>query len=1068
MNILIVKDNFTQKSLLEEQIRSLGHEVTTCVPGTALERYQQTIYSLIILDVESANLDEVKLCRQIRALPERDRDLILVIARQNDLQQIKAELEVGVDDYLIKPIKVEQLKMRLAAIERQLFRLTQLKMKIKYLTGVLHVIRNTSHLIGKEKDYHRLLQSICDMLAETQGILSVQIKLLDASGFLVKIAESGINQKFTLLAEQGAQDSPSRFTAAPLQSAIAEHLPVFRNSASGTVEPTTSEKITTWLDHDGRSYGLMTVFLSSILASTEEEHGFLKEVAVDIAAALYSIEIDLKRKRTERALLESQARYQELGDTITDPFFVFDKDLILTYWNRAAENFTEIAMPDALGKSVYEIFPNIQGTEAEEGYRKLLETRQPQSFIQKYQLKSKLFFFEVSIYPSRESFSVFAKDITLRKQMEDALKKSWDYLENLNNSLGDAICTVKMPEQVIEYVNRSVENIFGYTVDECIGKHTDMFFPDHDSYGDFSRRLMEAIQQRKDILRTEHVLQRKNGKGFTAEIITTFLREQNTPTGIISIVRDITDRKHMELALEQERASLTRKVEERTAELKRINAELARASQLKDEFLANMSHDLRTPLNAILGYAKILKKTKNLSQLQIEGLETIQSSGEHLLNLINDILDLSKIEAGRLELHPTKFHLPEFLEQIASMIRIRAEYKEIAFAYEHDLNLPVGVCADEKRLREVLINLLDNAVKFTEKGSVCLRVSAIREFHELKEFDVLSSENSPTHQLTNSSTPKTHQLRFEVEDTGPGIAPEQRDEIFLPFQQGGKQRYSSEGTGLGLSISQQLVKMMGGELHVESTVGEGSTFWFELDLPEVPESCLKTRLPQPEITSYRGVQRTVMIVDDNRGNRAVLRGMLLPLGFEIIEAVSGQECLDTATRVKPDVIFLDLRMPGMDGFETAQRIRASPEIRDVTIIAISASVFEETRKTSLESGCNDFLSKPIEEEQLLECLHTHLNLEWIYRDDVGGNMLPEVRTSPISPLTVTLPAAEADILRQLAVCGNITRLLDQLDHIERLGEQYRPLVTELRKLAKSFQVNKIVEYFEQLEKTHER
>ena len=803
----------------------------------------------------------------------------------------------------------------------------------------------------------------------------------------------------------------------------------------------------------------MTVLLSSILASTEEEQGFLKEVAVDIAAALYSIEIDLKRRRTERALQESQARYQELGDTITDPFFVFDKDLILTYWNRAAENFTGIAMSDALGKSLYEIFPNIQGTEAEEGYRKLLETRQPQSFIQKYQLKGKLFFFEVSIYPSRDSFSVFAKDVTYRKQMEDALKKSWDYLENLNNSLGDAIFTVKMPEQVIEYVNRAVENIFGYTVEDCIGKQTDMFFPDHNSYRDFSRRLMEAIQQKKDILRTEQVLKRKNGKGFTSEIITTFFSENNEPTGVISIVRDITDRKQMELALEQERASLARKVEERTAELKRINAELARASQLKDEFLANMSHDLRTPLNAILGYAKILKKTENLSPLQLEGLETIQRSGEHLLNLINDILDLSKIEAGRLELHPTQFHLPEFLQQIASMIRIRAEHKEIAFAYAPDLNLPIGVCTDEKRLREVLINLLDNAVKFTEKGTVCFRVYELDELHELG-----SSKTHKTQKLTNS---ETHKLRFEVEDTGIGIAPEQIEEIFLPFHQVGKQHYATEGTGLGLSISQQLVEMMGGELQVESTIGEGSTFWFELEMPEVPESSLKTRLPQPEIIGYRGVQRTVMIVDDNRENRAVLMNMLLPLGFEILEAASGPECLDTAARVKPDIILLDLRMPVMDGFETAQRIRESPEIQDVTMIAISASVFEETRKTSLEAGCNDFLSKPIEEERLLECLHTHLNLEWIYRDAVGGNTPPEAQTSPMFPSVVVLPAAEADILRQLAVCGNITRLLDQLEHIEQLGKQYLPLVTELRKLAKSFQVHKIVEYFEQLEKSHE-
>jgi CheY-like chemotaxis protein len=398
------------------------------------------------------------------------------------------------------------------------------------------------------------------------------------------------------------------------------------------------------------------------------------------------------------------------------------------------------------------------------------------------------------------------------------------------------------------------------------------------------------------------------------------------------------------------------------------------------------------------------------------------------------------------------------------MIRIRAEHKDIVFVYENDPNLPVGVYADEKRLREVLINLLDNAVKFTEKGKVIFKVTKFETRNVEHEARKLGSENEETLFPVSSFQFQTR-IRFEVEDTGIGIASEQLETIFLPFQQVGKYRYSTEGTGLGLAISQQLVKMMGGELYVESVVSEGSTFWFELDLPEILELCPKTWVQQPEIIGYRGAQRTIMIVDDQQENRAVLRNMLFPLGFEILETENGQECLDMVARSTPDLILLDLLMPEIDGFETAKRIREMPEIRDMKIIAISASVFEETRERSLEAGCDDFLAKPIEEEILLERLQIQLNLEWVYRDDFGGDS--QADKPSFSTIDVSLPTEEADILRKLAVCGNITRLLEQLKHLETLGEHYLPLVTELRKFAKSFQVQNIVKYLEHLEKHHE-
>ena len=773
--------------------------------------------------------------------------------------------------------------------------------------------------------------------------------------------------------------------------------------------------------------------------------------------SLHSTSTGQKHQQTEEALGESAIRYRELANSIADIFFALDKNLTFTYWNKASENLTGISEKDALGKSLYEIFPKMIGTKTEESYLKALKTRQSQSFIQLYPIKGKTEFFEINVYPFRDGLSVFAKNVTHHKKMENALKKSWDYFENLNNSLGDAIFTVKLPEQAIEYVNRAVEHIFGYTADECIGKHTKAFFPDKRGYVSFVRKLQETIKHQKDILRTEHELKRKEGEFFTAEITTTFLNETGELTGIISIVRDVTDRKQMERALEQERTSLARKVEERTVELKRTNAELARASRLKDEFLANISHDLRTPLNAILGYAKLLKKAEQLSQLQEEGLNTIQSSGEHLLTLINDILELAKIQAGRLTPQPNIFYFPDFLQQIANIMRIRAMQKGIVFLYESSPNLPKGVYADEKRLGEVLINLLDNAVKFTEKGGVTFNV------------EVKSCIQTHLHIDQRSGSPTgifpTYTIRFHIKDTGSGISPEQLEEIFLPFQQVGQQHSHVEGTGLGLTISQQFVKMMGGTLNVNSTVNKGSTFWFELNIPEVSESIPDTSLPHPQILDYQGRRLNILIVDDKQENRAVLRNMLLPLGFEISEAENGQRCLELARDMKPDSILLDLRMPIMDGFETTRQLRKLLATQDIVIIAISASVSEEIRTKSLNAGCDDFLSKPLREERLLECLQTHLNLEWVYQEKPED--VPTVEHTEPTVLPVALPPEDIASLRKFAICGNITRILKQLDKIEGLGEQFNPFVKKVRALVKSFQIQEIIELLEKLEGDNE-
>ncbi|NER83373.1 MAG: response regulator [Leptolyngbya sp. SIO1D8] len=478
------------------------------------------------------------------------------------------------------------------------------------------------------------------------------------------------------------------------------------------------------------------------------------------------------------------------------------------------------------------------------------------------------------------------------------------------------------------------------------------------------------------------------------------------------------------------------------------------ANQAKSAFLANMSHELRTPLNGILGYTQILARDRTCTPKQKDAIQTIHQCGSHLLTLINDILDLSKIEAQKIELAQQEFHLLGFLEEISDICRIRATQQGLSFQYEVTGELPDVVQTDAKRLRQILLNLLSNAIKFTREGHIklCIRGSLTRE----------NQNNETAAVITPPTQPWPYGLSFDITDTGIGIAPEKLEQVFQPFEQAGDYSQRAEGTGLGLPITQKLVTLMGGTLRVESTLGQGSHFWFELPLLGRQGSIAASLTTNHhDVIGYEGPRRSILVVDDRPDNRAVIFGLLEVLDFQLIGASHGAEGLEKAMQNQPDLILADLVMPVMDGFEMTRRLREQEAFQTTPIIASSASVFEFDRQQSRQAGYDDFLPKPIEAEELLDKLAFYLNLTWIKETPPNKHIQSPQPTLEKVPEAIVFPPPEAlKVLYEAALIGHIERITQEATRIKTLNATFVPFADQVLFLSNQFDDMAIVDLIE--------
>ncbi|MEQ8385031.1 MAG: PAS domain S-box protein [Coleofasciculus sp. A1-SPW-01] len=752
---------------------------------------------------------------------------------------------------------------------------------------------------------------------------------------------------------------------------------------------------------------------------------------VQVAKRTKALQQELQtRHQAEQELRASQARFAGILEIASDGIISVDANQHIILFNQGAEKMFGYRVSEVLGQPLDLLLPNrytlahhqhIKTFNHSQGKARRMGERQA---IFGRRKDGTEFPAEASISKltlgDQVVFTAFVQDITERQQFEEKLQQSETRLKTIITATCDGIMIVDRQGQVC-FANPAAAQLFDMTPDALLNYQWGM-------------PLGET---------TEINLIQSSGIGRTAEMKATPIQWFSKSAYVIAL-RDITKRKQAQLSLQQ------------------AKADADAANQAKSMFLANMSHELRTPLNIILGFTQVMSRDPAITPEEQENLDIINKSGNHLLSLINDVLDLSKIEAGCISVEESRFDLIALMRSLQEMFQHKARAKGLQLHLNIAADVPHYIQADSNKLRQVLINLLSNAIKFTQNGSINLRVALLKAEGNDHGSDAEDMITPPSSQTRHGTSLQASHLHFEVSDTGVGIAPTELGSIFDAFIQTHAGKVANEGTGLGLAISRKFVQLMGGDIQVSSQLNQGSTFSFEIPVHLADASDIELVHTHrrviglvPNQPCYR-----IIVADDKPENRQILVKLLTFPGLEVREVENGQEALTLWQQWQPHLIWMDMRMPIMDGYQATQQIRCQSDSQTPIIIALTAYASKSDRASALEAGCNDYVTKPFQVETLFAKMEEYLGVRYVYAGDqpqlsrttqpetsVQGNQLTPERLS-VMPLSWIEMLSEA---AQLCDDEEIFSLIEQIPPEETL------LITTLSHLAHNFQFDPIIQ-----------
>jgi len=730
---------------------------------------------------------------------------------------------------------------------------------------------------------------------------------------------------------------------------------------------------------------------------------------------------EAEREAAAEALRRSEEKYRLLTENSGDVIYTTDTNLRMTYISPAIQKLRGVTPEEAMGQPFADAMtPESLNVLFEDYLRVLPEIEKggnPTSHLEleQYKKDGSTFWVDVTLSPMRDDAGRLtgivgvSRDISERKRMEAELKEAEEKYRTILETMDSGYYEVDLKGSML-FCNPALRKFLGYGEGELTGLPFSAYMDDEETKRVY-KIFHEVYVSGKPSGDFYWRLTRKDGTSVYSAVSAYPVRNgQDKIVGFRGTVRDITILKEAKDAADA-------------------------ASRSKSAFLANMSHEIRTPMNAILGFAQLMERDPDLSPQSREHLDVINRSGEHLLALINDILEMSKIEAGRATFTPNTFDLHAFLRDIERMFRIRTDAKKLTFLLEEVGPVPRWAVTDEGKLRQVLINLLGNAVKFTEEGGIALRVAARAEKGDKVD------------------------LRFEVEDTGPGMTEEEKGILFQAFEQT-RTGVKSGGTGLGLALSRGFVQVMGGSITVTSTVGKGTTFRFEIPVREGTEEQAKPKEAKRRVLRLKPGQGEirVLVADDRDTNRQLLTRLLGTVGFTTREAVNGEEALQSIREWKPRVVLMDMTMPVMDGYEATRVIKATPELKGTAVIAVTASAFEEDRQRIFAAGADGYLSKPFKEEDLFETIRLLTGVEFLYDETESPERTPD-GAEDAARMHRTVAALAPELISQMrdAVESADMDLLNEL--VGRLAAEHPDFTRWVRQMAARYEYEALIELF---------